>query len=100
MLREEENMIINNKAVRECDRRKLEPGDKIVCQGIETIIAEIKYQEYWEDSGFIAEFIDTNGIYRNWKQQFDGGYVIAIMKISPKPYRLFADTDKMRYKKS
>lgn len=70
-------MIINNRSVRECDRRKLEPGDKIVCQGIEATIAEIQYQEYWEDSGFITEFIDTNGIYRNWKQQFDGRYVIA-----------------------
>lgn len=70
-------MIINNKAIRECDRRRLEPGDKIVCQGIEATIAEIKYQEYWEDDGFIVEFTDTNGIYRSWKQALDGGYVTA-----------------------
>lgn len=75
--KEEEQMIINNKATRECDRRKLEPGDKIVCQGIEATIAEIKYQEYWEDEGFIVEFTDTNGVYRSWKQALDGRYVTA-----------------------
>ena len=55
---------------------ELEPGDTIVCKGIKATIKEIKYQEWWADYGFIIEFIDTNGNYRNWKQCIDGGRVI------------------------
>ena len=55
---------------------KLEPGDTIVCKGIKAIIKEIKYQEWWNDYGFIVEFTDTNGNYRSWKQGVDGGKVI------------------------
>ena len=54
----------------------LEPGDTIVCKGIKATIKEIKDQEYWNDYGFITEFIDTNGNYRSWKQGIDGGKVI------------------------
>ena len=54
----------------------LEAGDIVVCQGIQATISEITFQEYWEGEGFYAEFRDTNGIYRNWKQWVDGGYVI------------------------
>ena len=53
--------------------KTLEPGDKIRCQGITCTIAEITFQEYWEDDGFYTEFRDTNGVYRNWKQWVDGG---------------------------
>lgn len=58
------------------ERFKLEPGDTIVCQGIKAVIKEINYQEWWEDTGFMTEFTDTNGNYRSWKQYIDGGYVI------------------------
>ena len=58
------------------DSFQLEPGDTIICKGIKTTIKEIKYQEWWNDYGFIVEFIDTNGNYRSWKQGADGGKVI------------------------
>lgn len=54
----------------------LEPGDTIVCKGIKATIKEIKYQEWWDNYGFITEFTDTNGNYRSWKQGVDGGKVI------------------------
>ena len=54
----------------------LEIGDIIICQGISATIATITFQEYWEGEGFYAEFRDTNGHYRNWKQWVDGGQVI------------------------
>ena len=63
--------------------KELEPGDIIVCQGIKATISSITFQEYWgDDEGFYSEFIDTNGIYRNWKQWTDGGYVLlkGVMK--------------------
>ena len=60
-----------------------------VCKGIRAEIASITFQEYWGDKreekdsngneyeyGFYTEFTDTNGVYRNWKQYIDGGYVI------------------------
>lgn len=55
----------------------LEPGDKVKCQGFICTIAEIAFQEYYEGYGFITEFRDTNGVYRNWKQEVDGGELIA-----------------------
>ncbi|MCD8083001.1 MAG: hypothetical protein LUE86_05730 [Clostridiales bacterium] len=55
----------------------LEPGDQISCQGITCTVATIAYQEYWEEDGFRTEFTDTAGNYRSWKQNMDGGYVIA-----------------------
>ena len=58
------------------DSFQLEPGDTILCKGIKATIKEIKNQEYWNDYGFITEFIDTNGNYRSWKQGIDGGKVI------------------------
>lgn len=58
------------------DNFVLEPGDAIVCKGIKAIIKEIEFQDYWEGYGFIIEFTDTNGNYRSWKQEVDGGYVI------------------------
>lgn len=56
----------------------LEPGDKVFCQGILCTIQEIAFQEPWEwREAFYLEFRDTNGVYRSWKQNFDGGYAIA-----------------------
>ena len=48
--------------------RDLKPGDIVHVQGIICEIAEIAWQEPY------LEFRDTNGIYRSWKQNFDGGY--------------------------
>lgn len=55
-------------------KRQLEAGDTIICGGIRATIATIAFQEPWEwrDSWYL-EFRDTNGIYRSWKQVFDGG---------------------------
>lgn len=58
------------------DKKILEPGDRIRCQGITCTIAEITFQEYWEDDGFYIEFRDETGVYRNWKQWVDGGEVL------------------------
>lgn len=60
----------------------LEVGDSIMCNGTKVTIAEITFQEYWGDNvsrehGFYTEFRDTNGRYHNWKQMYDGGYVIS-----------------------
>ena len=60
----------------EHNNKILEVGDIVICQGIQVTIAEITFQEYWKDEGFYAEFYDTNGCYRNWKQWVDGGEVI------------------------
>ena len=66
--------------------RQLEVGDKIMCPvnvGMITItdftveIAEITYQEPWEwRNAYYLEFRDTNGVYRSWKQNIDGGEAI------------------------
>lgn len=57
--------------------RQLEIGDKVVCQGLAVTIAEIAWQEPWEwRNAYYLEFRDTNGVYRSWKQNFDGGYAI------------------------
>lgn len=66
--------------------RQLEVGDKIMCPmdiGRFTItdftveIAEITYQEPWEwRNAYYLEFRDTNGVYRSWKQNIDGGKAI------------------------
>ena len=66
--------------------KKLEVGDKISAQGYTFEIAEIISQDYWGDYiednpdwdwGFYCEFLDPKGNYHYWKQQFDGGRVIA-----------------------
>ena len=55
-------------------KRQLEIGDTIVCMGIKATIAEIAFQEPWEwRESWYLEFTDTNGNYRSWKQEFDGG---------------------------
>lgn len=55
--------------------RELKVGDIVHCYGIVCEIAEIKYQEPWEwREAYYIEFMDTNGNYRSWKQNFDGGW--------------------------
>ena len=47
--------------------RDLKPGD--------VVHAEIAWQEPWDwREAYYLEFRDANGIYRCWKQNFDGGY--------------------------
>lgn len=56
---------------------KLKIGDIICVNGISCEIAEIINQEPYEwRNAYYIEFRDTNGIYRNWKQNYDGGFVI------------------------
>lgn len=55
--------------------RDLKPGDIVHVQWIVCEIAEIAWQEPWDwRKAYYLEFRDTNGIYRSWKQNFDGGY--------------------------
>lgn len=55
--------------------RDLRPGDRIHCQGIVCTIKEIAWQEQWEwREAYYLEFRDTNGVYRLWKQNYNGGY--------------------------
>lgn len=55
--------------------RDLRPGDVVHCQGIVCTIKEIVWQEPWEwREAYYLEFLDTNGVYRSWKQNYDGGY--------------------------
>lgn len=59
--------------------RKLKPGDKIICQGVKVVIKEIHYADYCRNGDFynevIIEFTDTEGNYRSWKSDVDGGSV-------------------------
>lgn len=55
-------------------KRQLVVGDTIKAQGITATIAEITFQEPWSwRNSWYIEFTDTNGNYRNWKQECDGG---------------------------
>lgn len=56
------------------DMRQLVEGDKIFCAGHKVTIKQIAFQEPWEwRNAWYLEFTDTNGVYRSWKQNFDGG---------------------------
>jgi len=56
-------------------KRDLKVGDKIHCKGITCTIKEIAWQESWTmRNSYYLEFRDTDGIYRSWKQCYDGGY--------------------------
>lgn len=59
----------------ELNGQQLQPGDIVVCQGIKCVVKEIAFQEpySWRDS-YYTEFRDTDGVYRSWKQQYDGGH--------------------------
>ena len=50
--------------------------DRELKRFINAKIAEITYQDDFGDDGLECEFRDTDGIYRNWKQRFDGGFVL------------------------
>ena len=55
-------------------KRQLKVGDTIKCAGITATIAEISFQEPWEwRQAWYIEFTDTDGNYRNWRQNDDGG---------------------------
>lgn len=57
--------------------RDLRPGDRITCNGITCTVKEIAFQEPWEmREAYYLEFYDTNGIYRSWKQNIDGGKAV------------------------
>lgn len=69
------NECIVDGKINKCPVLELEPGDAICCKGIEAIIKEITYQDYYKGY-FETEFTDTTGKYRSWKQIYDGGRVI------------------------
>lgn len=52
-------------------------GDKIRSHGIEVTIGTLYYSDCY-DGVWDVEFIDTNGQYRHWKQQYDGGEYIRV----------------------
>lgn len=53
----------------------LQAGDIVHVQGITCTIKEITWQEPFEwRNAYYLEFRDTNGVYRSWKQNIDGGY--------------------------
>ena len=55
--------------------RDLKVGDVVHCKGITCEIKEIIEQEPWEwRKAYYVEFRDTNDVYRNWKQNIDGGH--------------------------
>ena len=51
-------------------------GDKIKAMGMIITIDKIYYQSFDRDSGWDIEFVDTNGVHRSYKQEFDGGEVL------------------------
>lgn len=53
-------------------------GDKIKACGQIVTIGEIISQDYWGEGrgGWYIEFKDKKGMYRYWKQQYDGGELI------------------------
>ena len=68
-------VAVKRKARRVISMRDLKPGDVVHVQGIVCEIAEIAWLEPWDwREAYYLEFRDTNGIYRSWKQNFDGGY--------------------------
>ena len=75
---------ITLKLKKEDIKRKLEPGDKIICKSQRIEIAEILYQNIYKDkfatsesdkSYIDIEFKDVKGEYRHWKSSIDGGCV-------------------------
>lgn len=55
-------------------KRQLVAGDIVRVRGIKAVIDHISFQEPWAwRKSYYLEFIDTNGVYRSWKQETDGG---------------------------
>jgi len=55
-------------------KRQLVKGDVIMARGIKAVIDTIDFQEPWSwRKSYYLEFTDTNGVYRSWKQEIDGG---------------------------
>ena len=53
--------------------KKAMKGAKVKAMGIIATIDILYYSDYDERDGWDIEFKDTNGIYRHWKQIYDGG---------------------------
>jgi len=53
----------------------MKKGTKIRCKGMTVTVNEVLYADKW-DGKWDVEFIDSNGNYRHWKQELDGGEVI------------------------
>lgn len=83
-------------------KRELEVGDIIVAKGgkatISSIISQDTYfgSNYCDDSVNI-EFRDSNGNYRSWKSDIDGGYVLYKEDIVPSSLRKYYDPYCGRY---
>lgn len=60
--------------------REVRTGDIIEYEGVRSIISSINYINYCKTDGYISEvsieFIDTEGVCRNWVSDMDGGKVI------------------------
>jgi hypothetical protein len=55
-----------------------EVGDLVLVHKTEVQIDQIIFQEFYDDCGYIIEFVDTEGKYHHWKQELDGGCLIKI----------------------
>lgn len=53
----------------------MKKGTKIRYKGMTVTVNEVLYADKW-DGKWDVEFIDSNGNYRHWKQELDGGEVI------------------------
>lgn len=59
------------------NEEKFEVGTVVSFKGVKYEVAKVLSASYeGEDDGWYAEFIDTKGIYHNWKQGIDGGEVL------------------------
>lgn len=58
----------------------VEIGSVVSALGIKVTIEKILYSEYWDRYGYDIEFTDTKGKYHHWKQDLDGGELIAPKK--------------------
>lgn len=52
---------------------KIQKGDFIEVGSVRVEVKEVYGQNFFFDDGYMVEFVDTKGVYRNWKQHKDGG---------------------------